>query len=331
MARADRSVDKLAKVAQLYYIDDLSQQEIAERMGTTRSNVSRMLKAAKEQGLIEIRIVHPARRDVALEEALKRRFRIADARVAAFDVGATTPAPAGAGLSQRLLTQVAKLTASWLDDALHDGMLLGLSWGTTLQAVVSAVVPERRHAVEIVQLVGGLSALRPGASGHDIARELAERLGASYSYLHAPAVVESAAACQTLLQEPSIRDYLDRARRAEIAVVGVGARGVSTSARIIESLNLSGPERAELEASGYVGDVCGRFFDLGGHEVRSVARDRVLAVGLDDLRRIPTVVGVLAGREKALGALGALRGRILDVLVCDESAARTILELDGAP
>lgn len=329
MARASRSVDELAKAAQLYYIDDLSQQEIAERMGTTRSNVSRMLKAAKEQGLIEIRIVHPARRDVALEETIKRRFRIADVRVAAFDLGGAGPT-AGAS-SQRLLTQVAKLTASWLDDALHDGMLVGLSWGTTLQAVVSAIVPERRHAVEIVQLVGGLSALRPGASGHDIARELAERVGATYSYLHAPAVLESAAACQTLLQEPSIRDYLDRARRAEIAVVGVGARGVSTSARIIDQLNLSGPERAELEASGYVGDVCGRFFDLGGHEVRSVARDRVLAVGLDDLRRIPTVVGVLAGREKALGALGALRGRILDVLVCDESAARTILELDGAP
>jgi DNA-binding transcriptional regulator LsrR (DeoR family) len=324
MARASRPVDELAKVAQLYYVDDLSQQEIAERMGTTRSNVSRMLKAAKEQGLVEIRIVHPGRRDPGLEEALKRRFRIADARVAAFGAEHSRA-------RQGLLAQVGKLAASWLDEAAHDGMLVGLSWGTTLRAMVDATVGERRHGIEIVQLVGGLFAHQSDSSGHDIARELADRVGATYTYLHAPAVLESSAACQTLLREPSIHGYLDRARHAELAVVGIGARGVGSSSLIVDSLNLSAAERVELEASGYVGDVCGRFYDLGGHEVRSAARDRVVAVSLEDLRGIPTVVGVLAGREKALGALGALRGRILDVVVCDESAARTILDLDGAP
>lgn len=319
MARPSRSLDELAKVAQLYYLDDLSQQEIAERLGTTRSNVSRMLKAAKQAGLVEIRIVHPTQRDRELEAALKRRFRLQDARVAPF-------APA-AGLPP--LVQVGKLAAGWLEEALRDGMVIGLSWGISLQAMVDEVVPQRRHAVELRQLVGGLSALPPGASGHELIRDLAERLGADYAYLHAPALFESQAACRTLLEEPSIRDYLERARQVDVALVGIGARGVGSSAAIVEALKLSPAERAELEASGFVGDVCARFFDLKGQEVRSAARNRVLAVSLDDLRRIPTVVGVLAGREKALGTLGALRGQIVDVLVCDEAAARSILEFDG--
>src|SRR5438552_15469213 len=107
MVRASRSTDELAKVAQLYYLDDLSQQEIAERLGTTRSNVSRMLKAAKQAGLVEIRVVHPTQRDRELEAALKRRYRLQEARVAPFD-----PAiPAGHG--QQALAQVGKLAAGW--------------------------------------------------------------------------------------------------------------------------------------------------------------------------------------------------------------------------
>ena len=328
MVRASRSTDELAKVAQLYYLDDLSQQEIAERLGTTRSNVSRMLKAAKQAGLVEIRVVHPTQRDRELEAALKRRFRLQEARVAPFDPAAGAGAAAGHG--QQPLAQAGTLAASWLDETLRDGMRLGLSWGISLQAMVDEVTPERRHAVELMQLVGGLSALQAGASGHELIRGLAERLGADYAYLHAPALFESQAACRTLLEEPSIRDYLERARQVDVALVGIGARGVGSSAAIVEALNLSPAERAELEASGFVGDVCARYFDLNGQEVRSAARNRVLAVSLDDLRRIPTVVGVLAGREKALGTLGALRGQLLDVLVCDEAAARSILEFDGA-
>jgi DNA-binding transcriptional regulator LsrR (DeoR family) len=93
-------------------------------------------------------------------------------------------------------------------------------------------------------------------------------------------------------------------------------------------MRLSPAEREAFEASGVVGDVCGRYYDLSGDEVDSAVRDRILAVSLDDLRAIPTVVGMAAGREKALGILGALRGRIIDVLICDEQAARAVLNFD---
>ena len=77
-----------------------------------------------------------------------------------------------------------------------------------------------------------------------------------------------------------------------------------------------------------MGDVCARYFDMDGQPAGGPVDERVLAVSLADLRLIPTVVGVASGREKAPGILGAVRGQVVDVLVCDASAARAVLALD---
>jgi DNA-binding transcriptional regulator LsrR (DeoR family) len=311
-----RDRDQLAKAAQLYFIEQRSQLEIATELGTTRSNVSRMLKAAREQGIVEIRITHPVRRDIELEHALRRRFNLADAQVLAF------------GTAETPLDQLGVLAARFLGDVLTDGQVVALSWGSTLNAMVHAVAIDEPKDVEVVQLVGGLSPVNDSLTGQELVRELSSRLGARYRYLHAPALLESKQALAALLSEPSIADALATARAADIALVGIGARGVGSSAAIVRWMRLSPAEREAFEASGVVGDVCGRYYDLSGDEVDSAVRDRILAVSLDDLRAIPTVVGMAAGREKALGILGALRGRIIDVLICDEQAARAVLNFD---
>jgi DNA-binding transcriptional regulator LsrR (DeoR family) len=186
-----------------------------------------------------------------------------------------------------------------------------------------------RRDVEVVQLVGGLSALDSAVTGQELVRELSERIGARHRYLHAPALFGSAEALTLLLREHAIAGALDAAKRADMAVVGIGAAGIGSSGALLDALELSPAERAEFDAAGAVGDVCGRFYDLSGQEVRSVVNQRVLAVTLDDLRSIPTVAGIATGPEKGLGILGALRGRIIDVLICDQQAARSVLRLDG--
>jgi DNA-binding transcriptional regulator LsrR (DeoR family) len=311
----------LAKAARLYFIDDRSQDDVAAILGTTRSNVSRMLKQARDLGIVEIRIVDPTGRDQELEAALRDRFGLADARV-------VEPGP-----EADVLAAVGHVAARWLDETLRDGQVVALSWGQTLQAVVRAVEGLSRHDVEVVQLVGGLSALDSGRTGQELVHELSERMGARHRYLHAPALFGSAEALAMLLREQTIAGALDVAKKADIAMVGIGTPGIGSSEALLGALGLTPAQRAEFDASGAVGDVCGRFYDLAGREVRSVVAERVLAVTLDDLRAIPTVAGVAAGAEKAPGILGALRGRIVDVLICDQAAARSALTLDtdGAP
>jgi DNA-binding transcriptional regulator LsrR (DeoR family) len=313
---APRDPELLAKAARLYFLDDRSQDDVAAILGTTRSNVSRMVRQARELGIVQIRILDPAQRDHQLERALRDRYGLADARV--LTVGPDTEVLAGVG----------RLAARWLDETLHDGQVVALSWGQSLQAMVRAVDLARRD-VEVVQLVGGLSALDSGVTGQELVRELSERIGARHRYLHAPALFGSAEALTLLLREQAIAGALDAAKRADMAMVGIGAAGIGSSGALLDALALSPAERSEFDAAGPVGDVCGRFYDLSGQEVRSVVNERVLAVSLDDLRAIPTVVGIAAGQEKALGILGALRGQFVDVLICDQQAARAVLRLDG--
>ena len=227
-----------------------------------------------------------------------------------------------------MLAAVGQVAARWLDETLHDGQVVALSWGQTLQAMVRATDGLARRDVEVVQLVGGLSALDSALTGQELVRELSERMGARHRYLHAPALFGSAEALTVMLHEQAIADALDAAKAADIAVVGIGTPGLGSSRALLDSLGLSPSQRAEFDAAGAVGDVCARFYDLSGQEIRSVVNQRVLAVTLDDLRAIPTVAGVAAGPEKALGILGALRGRIIDVLICDQAAARLVLALE---
>lgn len=298
----------------MYFIDGLSQQQIADALGTTRSNVSRILAAARDQGIVEIRIHEPTQRAHDLEAELKRRYRILEARVLA-----ERP-------RQDATTAAGELAANWLGEQLVPGLRIALSWGGSLQAMVRAVSPRATQNVEIVQLVGGLSALTLHASGQELVRQLAEKLGCHYRYLHAPALFTSTPTLKALLKEPAIASALDAARHADIACVGIGAVGVGSSAEILQALRLTRQELRQFYAARPVGDVCARFFDKNGDEVRTPLHDRVLAVELNDLRAIPTVAGIAVGAVKGPAIRAALRGQLIDVLICDESAARAVLQ-----
>jgi DNA-binding transcriptional regulator LsrR (DeoR family) len=310
-----RDPDQLVRAARLYYEQRLSQDDVARALGTSRSNVSRILSAAHEQGIVEFRINDPAGRDPELEHALTQRFGLDKAVVAQ---RSSDPA-------LRPIQRVGQLAWQWLQRELREGMTLALSWGRTLQAMVWATAPEAPIPVEVVPLVGGLSSVANEITGQELVRELATRLGAGYRYLHAPAIFESAAARDLMLAEPSIDQTLAAARRADIAVVGIGSVAQGSSAGLLRALGLSPAEHAAFAAAGPVGDLAARFFDADGQSITGAADDRVLALTLDEIREIPTVVGIAAGREKVDGVTAALRGGLVDVLICDTAVARGVL------
>jgi DNA-binding transcriptional regulator LsrR (DeoR family) len=301
----------------MYFLDGRSQEDIARVLETSRSNVSRLLKAARAAGIVEVRIQDEEGRDPDLEQALVERFGLVHVQVAAFRP------------HQDVLGTVARLAAEWLDHTLQSGQVLALSWGATLQAVVAATSVAQRPGLEVVPLVGGLSTVESLVTGEDLVRELAGRLGATYRHLYAPALLHSETARDALLDEPSIAQVVARATAADIALVGIGSVGVGSAVQVLDGLRLSAAEEAQFLAQNPVGDTCCRFFDANGRAIEGAVRDRVLAVELDDLRRIPTVVGVATGAEKTPGVLAALRGGIVDGLVTDACLAHSVLTADG--
>ncbi|MCD4526515.1 sugar-binding transcriptional regulator [Nocardioides sp. cx-173] len=306
----------LLAAARLYYLAGKSQAQVADELGTSRSNVSRMLSEALSQGIVEIRINDPAGRVHELEDELQRAFGLRDVRVASASLG-----PA-ARIEEQIGTQAARL----LLDNLKDSVRVALSWGHALQSMVYATTSDQEfHRLSLVQLVGGLSSVRNEISGQELVRELAVRLGAEYRFLHAPATLETRASRDALTREPSIAEALVEAGRADIAFVGIGTPSHGSSSAILDSLSLSESDRRAFWDAGPVGDVAARYFTADGTPVRGAVDDRILGLPLEDLVAIPQVVGVAYGRAKTPGVLGALRGHIIDSLVCDETLARSIL------
>ena len=164
-----RDMDALVEVAMLYYRDRLSQAQVAQRLGTSRSNVSRMLTAAADRGIVEIRIHEGTPRVAALERELVTRFGLQDAVVAGHvhEVGVRT------------LDRVGELGWSWLRHRVTGSTRVAMSWGEALQALVSAVTPTVQPSVEVVQLVGGVSATASFVTGQELVREFAVRIGAT--------------------------------------------------------------------------------------------------------------------------------------------------------
>lgn len=312
---APRDPSTLLAAARLYYLQNRSQAEIARELDTSRSNVSRMLTEALRQGIVEIKINDPSGRVTTLENDLRARFGLTDVRVAQ-----RSPA-ASVEVGELVGAQAAGL----LTERLADSMTVALSWGHALQSMVYATEVSRDYAVTLAQLVGGLSTVSNEISGAELVRELATRLGAEYVSLHAPATFGSAVSRDALLEEPAVMQALDVARRADLAFVGIGTPSQGSSSAILASLNLSAEEEKEFWDFEPVGDLAARYYDASGREFEGAVADRILAITLQDLIQIPNVVGVAYGRGKTPGVLGALRGHLIDSLVCDEVLARALL------
>ena len=311
---AARSRSTLVAAARLYYVDGLSQEAAAAELGMTRSNFSRVLNAAREAGIVEFRINDDADRELALERELADAFGLRRTRVArsAATEGALSPA---AGLAARLLA-----------DSLDGASVVAVSWGTTVRAVVEALAAPERSDLRVVQLVGGLTSFDAQASAHDLVRELGRRLNAGYLYLNAPGVFDSAQALRSLCAEQSVRSTLELARQADVALVGIGNPEAGSSHALLRQLARTDDHLARFWSAGPAGDVCGRYYDADGNPLQIPGiSDRVLAIDIPALRQIPISIGAAVGKAKCKAVLGALRGRLVNALVCDEPLAREVL------
>lgn len=308
----------MAKVADLYYLRDLTQQEIADRLGLSRPTVSRLLHRSRAAGIVRIEVVPPDAAHHVLERELEQRFGLREVIVVA-----------GQGEAQTTqATTLGRAAARFLERTVKRGTTIGVSWGTTLRAVVDHL-RQKPLRPTVVPLVGGVGQISPRIHANDVARAIGDAFGGRVHMLHAPAIVASRRVRQALVRDTEIARVLALARRVELALVGIGA--LVPSSTLVQSGYFSAHDLLALRKRGAIGDICTRLFASDGTPLDGELDRRILAVELRDLRRIPTVVAVARGAAKAEAIRGALAGRLVDVLVTDHLAAREILRLETLP
>src|SRR4051812_25035078 len=158
----DERDELLVTVASLYYELDQNQQQISERLGISRSTVSRLIKEARDRGIVEIRLHKPAWRNYALEQGLIERFDLQDAYVLLTNESRR---------EDELLAQVGRLAAAYVQrviDQLPNGSCIGICWGTGVHAAVDALHEARDKRIDVVQMLGSVGAPNPLIDGPDL-------------------------------------------------------------------------------------------------------------------------------------------------------------------
>ena len=304
----------LYKIARAYYEDGLTQEQIGGRLGLSRIKVSRLLRRARDERVVQITIIPPQDLNADLERELEAEYGLDEAVVV------SPPSYDKA----TIVRELGPAAADCLIRCLHSHAVLCLSWGTTLLAVVNALPSRRWPEMKVVQMLGGLGRPEAETHGADLARRTAEAFGVRPLLLPAPGIVASKLVRDALLSDPQISDTLALGERADVALVGIGIP-VPDSV-VAQAGILIGEESEQLKALGAVGDIALRFFAADGRKVDHEINDRIIGLDLDQIRKIPRVIGVAGGAEKFEVIRAALRGKIVNVLATDDRTATRLLE-----
>ena len=302
------------QAAKLYYDLDLTMGDIAKRVGLTRWQVGRLLKEAREQGVVRIEIVPRAQRRPDIESRLQRAYNLREAVVVPYS-----------GDQDGIVLDSVAQAAGQLLSALHPRPgLIGVSWGRTMAAVAHWLPRPWNDGVEVVLLNGAMTVHATATRTNNIAELFALAGGGRATLLPVPAIVGRAETRHVLEQDPVIAGVLNLVEATQVICFGLGA--MTPDSVLVQSGYITAADIAQLRALGAVGDVLGRFIGADGRIIDPALDARTIGLDHAQARAKSISIGVAVGREKHEIVLASLRARLINVLVTDEQTALAALE-----
>ncbi|WEV47488.1 sugar-binding transcriptional regulator [Bifidobacterium sp. ESL0690] len=310
--RYDRK--KLAQsitAARLYYEDALDQTEIARNLGISRPTVSRLLKLARETGVIKIEINNPFvdAEDLGVQLVDKYQMNI-------------HVAPNNYNGEISTLDSLGAYTAEYLTQTIRPGDIIGLGWGKTIHSVTTHL---NNHPVEdttVVQLKGGINIRYQDTYADESVTELASALGATPHFLPLPPFFDSKVTKEIVERDRFIKQTLELGKKANIALYSVGT--VRNDALLFQLGYFNSKQKAALKKSA-VGDVVSRFIDKDGKVVNKDLNDRTVGIGLSDLKAKKHSIVVAAGILKAPAIRAVMKAGYANEFIVDQAIAQELL------
>lgn len=304
--------DTQVMVANMYYKEGLSQDEIASRLFVSRPTVSRLLKSCLADGVVTIRIKDISSQRTALAKQIRARYGLKQVIVVQSDENLEV-----------CKDRVGAAAAEYLKSELKNGDLVGISWGTTVNRLLYHLGSVEMLNTDVIQILGDSQTNRD-SNATQMTLSMANLLGGTGYVLQAPLIVRTKLLRDLLLEEPHMQELYEMFTRINVIVMGFG--GISAPNHPYLSY---GDEVRELyervRNEGATCDLCGAFLDANGLRVASPLDDRTFAMPIELIRKVPTVIGMGAGVKKRRELLSVLRGGYFNVVVIDENLAAAIL------
>jgi DNA-binding transcriptional regulator LsrR (DeoR family) len=304
------------RAAWMYYVEEMTQNEIAQKLGVGRVTVVRLLAAARERNEVKITIGDRLAECVEAERLLERRFNIGEAIVVPLSArGADATAP------------IAAATGAYVSSLVHADMRIGVGWGRTLVSSLGFIEERAVDRLSIVSLLGGIIKARK-FNPAEFAWRLATLFQADCYLMTAPLLVDSAATRQTLIERCGLADIFELAKSLDAVLLGAAGTGADQTSH--QSKFITNADRASVVKAGAVGDMLFNFFDANGRLVDHPINERVMSVPLDIIKKVPVRVLAAGGASKVHALAGALKLLKPTVLITDEYTAKDVLKLAGS-
>jgi DNA-binding transcriptional regulator LsrR (DeoR family) len=315
-AATNEELRLLVKVARFYYEDGLNQDAITARLGLSRSKVSRLMAQARELGIVQITVVTPEALFLDVESQLEERYGLDEVLVVEAQ---------RAGSQDLVSRTIGSAAAGYLIRAMGPRSTVGFCWGSTLRYMEQALTPQRNPNAQVVQIIGGLG--QPDAEVHatELCRGVSRALGCRLTLLPVPGIVADVRTREALLSDVHVQRAVGAFDDLDIAFVGIGAP-TRDSVTMRDGSIISHADLDNLLHRGVVGDIALRYYDTNGECIDSDINERIIGIDLEQLKKVPKVVGVSGGPDKLAAIRGALEGHLVDVLITDSITASGLLE-----
>lgn len=314
---AHERVEDAYRAATLYYLHHETMESVARQLKVSRSTVSRLLKQARESGVVRITLSEPRHTTTLQARRIEQLYGLRAHIV-----------PVREGISElQRLEHVARTAAHLIGQAMTDNAKLGLAWGTTVSDVVRHLQPRDLSGVTVVQLNGAANSHTSGIPyAGSILQAAAAAFGGRAMQFPVPAFFDYAATKEAMWRERSIRSLLAVQSSVDIAVFGVGALSGPVPSHVYSAGYLGTKDMDQLRNDRVVGDVCTVFLREDGTWADIAMNGRATGLNPTELAKIPRRFCVVAGAAKVTATRGALRARVATDLVIDEATARALLE-----
>jgi DNA-binding transcriptional regulator LsrR (DeoR family) len=309
--RTPRRSERLRqRAAWMYFVEEMTQNAIAEALGIGRVTVVRMLAEAKAIGEVRIELSRGHAELGGLEAALCKAHGLKDALVAPLSAPTADPTgPIGAALGD------------YVSSLLHNDMKIGLGWGRTLNRSLEYLRERSLQGISVVSLVGGVTHF-----AHDNPTEFpsafARAFNAECYLIPAPALVDSPSTRTALIERCGLGAVYAFAGALDAIVVSVGSLAAESTIARFELIGEA--DRGLMREFGGVGELLCNVFDREGRVIDHPLNERVMSVPMQAVRAAPVRVLAAGGAQKLAAIEGAIRLLRPTALVTDEASARKL-------
>lgn len=305
----------LSQVAHMYYNQNMLQPEIAGKLYFSRAKVSRMLKRAREMGVVDIYVKRYLDRMPSIEQKLQRIFPLKEAIVLS----------KGDEEQEETLEGLTNFAALYVSELLKNKGIMGITGGGTVQRVIKKLPKVDVSDMHVVQVIGASANQYMPGEARELVNHISTLLSADGHYLNTPLYIDDLYAKEILLRDPNVDEVFNYMKKLDLLLTGIGSFS-QTDAVPSWFGYMTAKHREELEGLHAVGSLCAQYFDIDGNRLDCEWNRKCVAIPFSDMKKVALTVGVATGQDKTAAILGALRGKYINILITDAQTASLVIE-----